>query len=106
MAIGTVNKIRTKHFVEANAAICIIIDLLSEFSYSEEVDPDLPWAGVVFGMFISNVWYWCTDQVRILGQFRSNLTKNALHSLAHLLSQARALSYERNAAGKCLNLNS
>ena len=33
-------------------------------SYSGEVETDLPWAGVVFGMFISNVWYWCTDQVR------------------------------------------
>ena len=31
------------------------------------MEPDLPWAGVVFGMFISNVWYWCTDQVRIWG---------------------------------------
>lgn len=24
---------------------------------------DLPWTGVVFGLSMSSVWYWCTDQV-------------------------------------------
>ncbi len=23
---------------------------------------DLPWTGAVFGLFVSHVWYWCTDQ--------------------------------------------
>jgi len=24
---------------------------------------DLPWTGVIFGMTISSIWYWCSDQV-------------------------------------------
>lgn len=27
-------------------------------------ESDLPWTGVVFGMTISSIWYWCSDQVR------------------------------------------
>ena len=27
---------------------------------------DLPWPGIVFGLTISAVWYWCTDQVDYL----------------------------------------
>lgn len=26
-------------------------------------DPDLPWTGMVFGLTVSAVWYWCSDQV-------------------------------------------
>lgn len=26
-------------------------------------DPDFPWPGVIFGMVVGSVWYWCTDQV-------------------------------------------
>ena len=25
---------------------------------------DLPWTGIVFGLSISSIWYWCSDQVR------------------------------------------
>lgn len=28
-------------------------------------DPDLPWLGVLFGMPINSIWYWCTDQVMV-----------------------------------------
>jgi sodium/glucose cotransporter 1/sodium/glucose cotransporter 9 len=27
---------------------------------------DLPWTGMLTGLTISALWYWCTDQVRIL----------------------------------------
>lgn len=27
-------------------------------------DPDLPWTGMVFGLTVSAVWYWCSDQVQ------------------------------------------
>lgn len=27
------------------------------------VDADLPWVGMTFGLTISAVWYWCSDQV-------------------------------------------
>jgi len=33
-------------------------------------DPDFPWLGVLIGMPINSIWYWCTDQVmvqRVLG---------------------------------------
>jgi len=26
-------------------------------------DPGLPWPGIIFGLTISSVWYWCSDQV-------------------------------------------
>ena len=26
-------------------------------------DPNFPWPGVVFGMIIGSIWYWCADQV-------------------------------------------
>ena len=26
-------------------------------------DPSLPWTGITFGLTISAVWYWCSDQV-------------------------------------------
>lgn len=29
-------------------------------------DPSLPWTGVIFGLTISSVWYWCSDQVRLI----------------------------------------
>ena len=29
-------------------------------------DGSLPWPGVIFGLTISSVWYWCSDQVCII----------------------------------------
>lgn len=26
-------------------------------------ESDLPWTGVIFGITISAIWYWCSDQV-------------------------------------------
>ena len=26
-------------------------------------DPQYPWTGVIFGLTISGIWYWCSDQV-------------------------------------------
>ena len=26
-------------------------------------DPNFPWPGVMFGMIIGSIWYWCTDQM-------------------------------------------
>ena len=28
-------------------------------------DPQFPWLGLIFGLPISGVWYWCTDQVEV-----------------------------------------
>ncbi|XP_014772047.1 sodium/glucose cotransporter 4 [Octopus bimaculoides] len=40
-------------------------------------DPNLPWPGVMFGLTVSAVWYWCTDQVIVQ---RSLAAKNMTHS--------------------------
>lgn len=34
-------------------------------------ESDLPWTGVVFGVTISSIWYWCSDQVRLNQSKRS-----------------------------------
>lgn len=28
-------------------------------------DSDLPWSGMIFGLAISSIWYWCSDQVLV-----------------------------------------
>lgn len=42
-------------------------------------DPEYPWTGVIFGLTISNVWYWCTDQVIVQ---RTLSAKNLTHAKA------------------------
>ncbi|ELT94684.1 hypothetical protein CAPTEDRAFT_167766 [Capitella teleta] len=42
-------------------------------------DPDLPWPGVFFGLTISSVWYWCSDQVIVQ---RALSAKNLSHAKA------------------------
>lgn len=32
--------------------------------FRDAVTGDLPWPGLVFGLTIQSIWYWCTDQVR------------------------------------------
>ena len=29
-------------------------------------DPHFPWTGMLFGLTISGVWYWCSDQVCVI----------------------------------------
>lgn len=31
--------------------------------FRDPVNSDLPWPGVLVGMTIPSLWYWCTDQV-------------------------------------------
>ena len=30
----------------------------------DPINGDLPWPGVIFGITVNSIWYWCTDQVR------------------------------------------
>ena len=32
--------------------------------FRDVTDDDYPWTGVVFGLTISSIWYWCSDQVK------------------------------------------
>ncbi|KAF2361704.1 Sodium/solute symporter [Trinorchestia longiramus] len=38
---------------------------------------DLPWTGMVFGLTINSIWYWCTDQVIVQ---RTLASKNMIHA--------------------------
>lgn len=42
-------------------------------------DPQLPWTGMVFGITISAVWYWCSDQVIVQ---RALSAKTMVHAKA------------------------
>lgn len=42
-------------------------------------DPEYPWTGIIFGLTISGVWYWCTDQVAM------TTFSSALHHFAQAL---------------------
>ncbi|KAM9457601.1 sodium/myo-inositol cotransporter 2 [Clarias gariepinus] len=45
--------------------------------FRDPVTSDLPWPGVVLGMSIPSIWYWCSDQVIVQ---RSLAAKNLLHA--------------------------
>uniref|UniRef100_A0A8C4SDA8 Sodium/myo-inositol cotransporter 2 n=1 Tax=Erpetoichthys calabaricus TaxID=27687 RepID=A0A8C4SDA8_ERPCA len=45
--------------------------------FRDPVTSDLPWPGVLVGMIIPSIWYWCTDQVIVQ---RSLAAKNLLHA--------------------------
>ncbi|XP_039630704.1 sodium/myo-inositol cotransporter 2 isoform X1 [Polypterus senegalus] len=45
--------------------------------FRDPVTSDLPWPGVLVGMTIPSIWYWCTDQVIVQ---RSLAAKNLLHA--------------------------
>ena len=38
-------------------------DSMHLFRSAAPGESDLPWTGVVFGLTISSLWYWCSDQV-------------------------------------------
>ncbi|XP_027668217.2 sodium/myo-inositol cotransporter 2 isoform X2 [Falco rusticolus] len=45
--------------------------------FRDPVNSDLPWPGVLVGMTIPSLWYWCTDQVIVQ---RSLAAKNLSHA--------------------------
>ena len=49
------------------------------FDLHRNVDRDLPWTGMTFGLTISAVWYWCSDQVIVQ---RALAAKNLTHAKA------------------------
>ncbi|XP_053640238.1 sodium/glucose cotransporter 1 isoform X2 [Cherax quadricarinatus] len=42
-------------------------------------ESDMPWTGMIFGITISGIWYWCTDQVIVQ---RTLSSKNMVHAKA------------------------
>ncbi|XP_068823616.1 sodium/myo-inositol cotransporter 2 isoform X2 [Capricornis sumatraensis] len=45
--------------------------------FRDPVTSDLPWPGILFGMSIPSLWYWCTDQVIVQ---RTLAAKNLSHA--------------------------
>ncbi|XP_067089860.1 sodium/myo-inositol cotransporter 2 isoform X2 [Osmerus mordax] len=45
--------------------------------FRDPVTSDLPWPGIIIGMSIPSMWYWCSDQVIVQ---RSLAAKNLLHA--------------------------
>uniref|UniRef100_A0AAY4BIM9 Sodium/myo-inositol cotransporter 2 n=1 Tax=Denticeps clupeoides TaxID=299321 RepID=A0AAY4BIM9_9TELE len=45
--------------------------------FRDPVTSDLPWPGVLLGMSLPSLWYWCSDQVIVQ---RSLASKNLLHA--------------------------
>jgi len=42
-----------------------------------DMESDLPWTGVIFGLTISSIWYWCSDQVIVQRALASKNMTNA-----------------------------
>ncbi|XP_069175194.1 sodium/glucose cotransporter 4 [Procambarus clarkii] len=49
------------------------------FRSAKPGESDLPWPGMIFGITISGIWYWCTDQVIVQ---RTLSSKNMTHAKA------------------------
>lgn len=49
------------------------------FRSAKPGESDLPWPGMLFGITISGIWYWCTDQVIVQ---RTLSSKNMSHAKA------------------------
>lgn len=48
--------------------------------FRDPITGDMPWPGLIFGLSILALWYWCTDQVYILGvQVDGGMTKTPSH---------------------------
>ena len=37
--------------------------------FRDAIDSDLPWPGMIFGITIISVWYWCADQVSVYSKY-------------------------------------
>uniref|UniRef100_A0A0D9R2E2 Sodium/myo-inositol cotransporter 2 n=1 Tax=Chlorocebus sabaeus TaxID=60711 RepID=A0A0D9R2E2_CHLSB len=53
--------------------------------FRDPLTSDLPWPGVLFGMSIPSLWYWCTDQVIVQ---RTLAAKNLSHAKGGALMAA------------------
>ncbi len=54
-------------------------DAMHMFRSAKPGQSDLPWTGMTFGLAISSIWYWCSDQVIVQ---RSLASKNMVHAKA------------------------
>merc|ERR1712218_721602 len=52
-------------------------DSMHLFREATPGDSDLPWTGILFGLSISSIWYWCSDQVIVQ---RALAAKTMIHA--------------------------
>merc|ERR1712227_1070303 len=67
---------------DGNRKSCSGVDQDNFMHFLRPVDVgsgDLPWTGLLTGMFISSIWYWCADQVIVQ---RTLSAKNITHAKA------------------------
>uniref|UniRef100_A0A8C9AE10 Sodium/myo-inositol cotransporter 2 n=1 Tax=Prolemur simus TaxID=1328070 RepID=A0A8C9AE10_PROSS len=81
-AVGGMEGLKEKYFLAlaSNRSENSSCGLPREDAFHIFRDPlasDLPWPGVLFGMSIPSLWYWCTDQVIVQ---RSLAAKNLSHA--------------------------
>ncbi|OQV20228.1 Sodium/glucose cotransporter 4 [Hypsibius exemplaris] len=65
--------------VKANATHCSDVPKNFLHLLRGADDPELPWPGVLFGLSVSSIWYWCADQVIVQ---RVLASKNYSHAKA------------------------
>ncbi|XP_004691768.1 PREDICTED: sodium/myo-inositol cotransporter 2 [Condylura cristata] len=81
-AVGGLDGLQEKYFlaVASNRSENSSCGLPREDAFHMFRDPltsDLPWPGILFGMSIPSLWYWCTDQVIVQ---RTLAAKNLSHA--------------------------
>lgn len=68
-----------------NCSSCSEVGPYYNHIFRPSTDRELPWPGVLFGMTILAIWYWCTDQVIVQ---RALSAKNVSHAKAGCLLAA------------------
>ncbi|NXE69770.1 SC5AB protein, partial [Calcarius ornatus] len=81
-AVYTVSGLQAKYFdaipsVRQENSSCGLPRADAFHIFRDPVSSDLPWPGVLVGMTIPSLWYWCTDQVIVQ---RSLAAKNLSHA--------------------------
>ncbi|XP_077842724.1 sodium/myo-inositol cotransporter 2 isoform X2 [Macaca mulatta] len=89
-AVGGMEGLKEKYFLAlaSNRSENSSCGLPREDAFHIFRDPltsDLPWPGVLFGMSIPSLWYWCTDQVIVQ---RTLAAKNLSHAKGGALMAA------------------
>ncbi|XP_077970602.1 sodium/mannose cotransporter SLC5A10-like [Styela clava] len=61
----------------SNSTTCGVPRADSFHIFRDAVDSDLPWPGMLSGIFLLGTWYWCTDQVIVQRALASNSIQHA-----------------------------
>ena len=70
-----VNVLSSRSYVtpnEPDSGLCgeVPNDAMHLFRDATPGESDLPWTGMIFGIAVSSIWYWCSDQVFVKLDFQ------------------------------------